>query len=262
MLSFVSTRAFTRKRVPLSVRTVVGYSVLLVVVGCTSMPESSLIGEQAAYHVFNDTAGGEIFAPRLLNGELPGTLYANLQSSAAGTSLSRTGSWVRAAQGSAQAADTRTFSLYDSFGSPLAGRYLPQTLFHQDPSDETMMLPRSQAGAFNRAPPAHRIPRTVVLQWREQATPTQGRYSGKLAGPVRLVLRSSIPPAILARLSSSWRHRLEIAVGASVRESRVFWRLTRVTDQGVQTLEQGNFTAVRLSGDSAGEYPARARLTR
>lgn len=235
------------------IRTICLALLLLLVAGCSSVREPSLVGEQAAYSVFNDTGAGQIFSPRLLNGERPGTLYQNLQSSPAGASLSRTGSWARAAQGSAKLATVRAFALYDPFGAPLAGRYLPRNLFNRDPSDETMMLPRSLAGAFNPVAPAHRIPRTVVLQWRERAVPGQGRYNGNLVGPVRLVLRSSIPAAVLTRLSQSWRYRLEIAVGASAHEPRIFWRLTKVTDRGTQTLEQGNFTAIRMSGGRAGE---------
>ncbi len=215
--------------------------------GCASVGEPALVGEQASYHVFNDTGGGPVYSPRLSDGEDRAILYANLQSAPVGTSDSRSGSWVRAAQGSALPVGERSYPVYGPFGRRLAGRQLPPNLFELDPSDEIMMLPRVLAGAFHPAQPGHRIPAVVTLQWRLPATPGQDRYHGDPVGPFRLVLRASIPPAVLRQLSQSWRHRLELAIGASTAETRVFWRLRQMTDHGARTAAQGSFWAVRLT---------------
>lgn len=247
-------------------------------IACAHFPDSDRANEQVAYHVFNDTAAQRIILPELFNGDFDSSrsrglfsgpaddqvafdqnrkLYANLQSTWAGAQRNRSGSWVWGEQGVSASDEPVSYASYDSFGRRLPGALLPDSFFERVPSDEALLLPRPMAGAFQSAPLGHRIPREVLLQWREPAKAGQGLYKGRLVGPMRLVLRPTIPPAVLRKLASSWRNRLEIAIAAVTEAPRVLWRLTQVSDQGLQVLAQGAFTAIVLrSGVAAARAQA------
>ena len=246
--ALASAPALARPGLARRLSTMSAFGFALSGAGCASLTETPLHDEQIAYHVFNATDAPVIHAPQLHTDQAdPVLLYANVQSSRTGTATGNAGSWVRAETGGESGATAPVgYAAYDPFGKRLPGFITPSLWFNRGTDEVLPILPRPLAGVFRAAPPGHTLPATVRVQWREPAAPGQDRRAGRLHGPYRYALRAALPAPVLTRLRQSWRYRLEIAFGVSAKSPRVYWRLGEQTDQGMATIEQGNFTAIQL----------------
>lgn len=211
--------------------------------GCATPWSEPLHGEQASYHVFNDTGVDRIEWPELLGDDRRTVLYANLHAERPGRAQASGAEWLWAERLDAQRRGRWTpHEAYDDFGKPSTSRTPARTNFDVDPGDESLGLPRAMSGSFNAVGGEHRIPAFAWVQWRRMPTPGQVRFQGELVGPIRVPVRERIPAAVIAQLRESWRYSIDIAIGAKESDPPLVWRLLKSTDRGIEVVARSEAT--------------------
>lgn len=190
--------------------------------GCSSLDieagQTLVLGENAAYLVFNDSSEPVIEMPSMLDQPTGRRLYSNLQASS-----------VRPQVPAGAASATVPASGNDPTGNP----------FNNDPGDENLSLPRWSVQAFIAAGAHHRVPEHVLVTWRQLPRAGQNQYAGHAAKPLKVAVRSQIPADVLALVSNQWRYRLDIAVSANSDAPALRWRVMNVGEQLAHEVRRG-----------------------